>query len=79
MCHGECVRLTFEANLDQLPAKAEKVGRMLRYRGGAAKQLGQSAPLEQLLLDVSSQPVSMYGIGTAGERVRPLADVWKQP
>jgi hypothetical protein len=57
------VRLTIEIDLGQLPdPKGEELGRILRYWGGAAKQLDLSAPLEQSLHDSVYQPVGVLKI-----------------
>jgi hypothetical protein len=57
------VRLTIEIDLGQLPdPKGEELGRILRYWGGAAKQLDLSAPLEQSLRDSVYQPVGVLRI-----------------
>jgi hypothetical protein len=57
------MRLTIEIDLDQLPnPKGAELGRILRYWGGAAKQLDLSAPLEQALRDSAYQPVGVLRI-----------------
>jgi hypothetical protein len=57
------VRLTLEIDIDQLPEpKEQELGRILRYWGGAAKQLDLSAPLEQALMDSGYQPVGTLTI-----------------
>jgi hypothetical protein len=58
------VKLTLEIDLDQLPdPKGQELGRILRYWGGAAKQLDLSAPLEQPLMDSAYQQVGVLTIG----------------
>jgi hypothetical protein len=57
------VKLTIEIDLDQLPEpKAAELGRILRYWGGAAKQLDPTAPFEEPLRDSGYQPVGMLRI-----------------
>jgi hypothetical protein len=57
------MKLTIEIDIDQLPdPKGQELGRILRYWGGAAKQLDLSAPLDQPLLDSSYQPVGVLRI-----------------
>jgi hypothetical protein len=57
------VRLTVEIDIDRLPdPKGFELGRILRYWGGAAKQLDLSTPMEQALLDSSYQPVGVLRI-----------------
>lgn len=55
--------ITLEVDLDRLPdPKGEELGRILRYRGGAAKQLDLSTRLEQPLMDSTYQPVGVLRI-----------------
>jgi hypothetical protein len=57
------VMLTIDIDIDRLPnPKAAELGRILRYWGGAAKQLDLSAPLEQPLMDSSYQQVGVLKI-----------------
>jgi hypothetical protein len=54
------VTLTITIDIDRLPdPKGGELGRILRFWGGAAKQLDLSAPLEQALLDSSYHPVGV--------------------
>jgi len=63
VCEHGLVNLTIDIDIDQLPEpKADELGRILRYWGGTAKQLDLSAPLEQLLLDSSYQPVGVLKV-----------------
>lgn len=63
MWHRRRMRLTLEIDLDQLPdPKGDELGRILRYWGGAAKQLDLSAPLEQPLMDSGYQQVGSLRI-----------------
>jgi hypothetical protein len=62
-CEDGGVKLTIEIDLGQLPdPKGQEMGRILRYWGGAAKQLDLSAPLEQPLRDSAYQPVGVLRI-----------------
>jgi hypothetical protein len=55
--------LTIEINLAQLPdPKRAELGRILRYWGGAAKQLDLTAPFEQPLMDSAYRPVGILRI-----------------
>ena len=57
------MKLTIEIDLDQLPEpKAAELGRILRYWGGAAKQLDPTAPFEEPLRDSGYQPVDMLRV-----------------
>jgi hypothetical protein len=60
MWQVEDVRLAIEIDLDQLPEpKAEELGRILRYWGGA---LDLATPVERPLLDGSYQPLGVLKI-----------------
>jgi hypothetical protein len=57
------VQLTISIDIDQLPGpKGYELGRILRFWGGAAKQLDLSAPFEQALLDSSYRPVGVLKV-----------------
>lgn len=57
------VRFTVDVDLDLLPdPKGEELGRILRYWGGAAKQLDLAAGLEQPLVDSSYRAVGVLRV-----------------
>jgi hypothetical protein len=63
LCNHAAVKLTIDIDIDHLPEpKGAELGRILRYWGGAAKQLDLSAPLEQSLVDSSYRPVGVLRI-----------------
>jgi hypothetical protein len=62
-CEDGGVKLTIEIDLGQLPdPKGQELGRILRYWGGAAKELDLSGQLEQTLRDSAYQPVGVLRI-----------------
>ncbi len=59
----EEVKLTIEIDLEQLPdPKPDELGRILRYWGGAVKQIDLSNPVEMPLMDSSYQQVGVLKI-----------------
>lgn len=58
------MRLTLDIDLDLLTADhATEVGRILRYWGGAMKQLDLTQPLEYELSDSEYRTVGMLKLG----------------
>ena len=63
MWYRMMMKLTIEIDLDALPEpKNAEVGRILRYWGGAAKQLDFSAPMEHPLTDSSYSTVGVLKV-----------------
>jgi hypothetical protein len=57
------VKFTIEIDLQQLPdPKPDELGRILRYWGGAAKQIDLSNPVEMPLIDSTYQQVGVLKI-----------------
>lgn len=58
------MRLTIDIDLEALPdPKGVELGRILRYWGGAAKDLDLTAPLEYPLMDSGYQQVGTMRVG----------------
>ncbi|MBX9245608.1 hypothetical protein ICW40_12430 [Actinotalea ferrariae] len=58
------MRITLDIDLDKVPEpKGEEVGRILRYWGGAAKQLDLATEAEMPLMDSAYQQVGTLRIG----------------
>lgn len=58
------MKITLEIDLEAVPEpRGDEVGRILRYWGGAAKQLDLATPAELPLMDSGYQQVGTLRIG----------------